>query len=216
MKHLFFLLISISLFACTKFGRTHTAKGKVINPITGEGIPNTQMKILKHTLGLPGGLKSVKEATSDADGNYEISKSGLNSYSLRCELASDYYKIGWYDNGEKIATASSDLALKMGKTKNVDYYAVPYGELKISIHNVNCQGPDDSIYFERIYQTDLNSNIFQPFTFTGCYDNEGAFAKVPCGQYLIKWKVTKSGISANFTHLISVNENQQSYYNIDY
>lgn len=216
MKLIIAPIILTLLFSCTKFGRTHTAKGKVINPITGQGIPNAQMKILKHTLGLPGGLKSVKEATSDANGNYEISKSGLNSYSLRCELGSDFYAIGWYENGEKTAPASSDLALKMGKTKKVDFYAVPYGELKISIHNVNCQGPDDSIYFERIYQTEINSNIFQPFTFTGCYDNDGAFAKVPCGQYLIKWKVTKSGISSNFTHFITVNENQQTYYNIDY
>ncbi len=209
---LFLLLFSF----CTKFGRTHTAKGKVINPITGEGIPNAPMKILKQTLGLSGGMKSVKEIASEADGSFEISKTGLNKYYLQCDLSGDYYEIGWFENGEKIATASSDLALKMGKTKNIDFYAVPYGELKISIHNVNCQGPDDSLYFERIYQTDLNSAIFQLFTFIGCYNNDGAFVKVPCGQYLIKWIVTKSGISTNFTHLIYVNENQQTYYNIDY
>ncbi len=220
MKTPIFLLFvfSFSLFSCTKFGKTYRVKGKVINPITGEGIAGAHVTLSKFTLGISGGSKTQKRVVTDENGNFDISKLAFRNDGIAVPVLpgndyEDWYRIGWTRDGGKTI---KDFKVPFGKTIHADYYAVPYGELKISIHNVNCQGPDDSIYFERIYQTDLNSNIFQPFTFTGCYDNEGAFAKVPCGQYLIKWKVTKSGISANFTHLISVNENQQSYYNIDY
>lgn len=215
MKHLIFLLISLSLVACTKFGRTHTAKGKVINPITGEGIPNAQMKILKHTLGLPGGLKSVKEATSDADGNYEISKSGLNSYSLRCELASDYYKIGWYDNGEKIATASSDLALKMGKTKNVDYYAVPYGEMTLTINNINCLGPADSMQFCKKYQFDDTFESYSTYRL-GCYYYNSEPFLVPIGSYIFKTKVTRNNLITYVYDTVLVSKSGIAHIQIDY
>ena len=57
-----------------------------MNPITGEGIPDVEMKLLKSTLGLPGGKKSVKVAKSNSEGFFEISKSlGLNMIDL-CNL----------------------------------------------------------------------------------------------------------------------------------
>ncbi len=208
MKAIVSFIIIILMFSCTKFGRTHTAKGKVINPITGEGIPNAQMKILKHTLGLPGGLKSVKETTSDANGNYEISKSGLYSYSLRCELASDYYKIGWYDNGEKIATASSDLALKMGKTKNINFYAVPYGEISINIKNIGCVDSNDKI------ELFFDGGEFDGNTFTigfmtvlyGCQDIPGTPVKSSMGNKYFHWNITKNGVTNTIYDTIFVTE----------
>ncbi len=214
MKHLFFLLISLSLSSCTKFGRTHTAKGKVINPITGEGIPNAQMKILKHTLGLPGGLKSVKEATSDADGNYEISKSGLNSYSLRCELGSDYYKIGWYDNGEKIATASSDLALKMGNTKNVDFYAVPYGNYQLKVENISCNGINDTVIINRTNYA--KSFLGNDWILTGCIDQTTSKNAVPMGEIYTTYTVIKLGVTNVYNTTFMVQPNQDNIQIINY
>lgn len=215
MKHLFFLLILLSLFSCTKFGRTHTAKGKVINPITGEGIPNAPMKILKQTLGLPGGMKSVKEIASEADGSFEISKTGLNKYYLQCDLSGDYYEIGWYENGEKIATASSDLALKMGKTKNVDFYAVPYGEMTLTIDNVNCLGSNDSMQFCKKYQFDETYESYSTFRL-GCYYYNSEPFSVPIGSYIFKTKVTRNNLTTYVYDTVFVGNSSIAHIQIDY
>ncbi|MCC6701508.1 MAG: hypothetical protein IT221_08290 [Fluviicola sp.] len=206
----------IILTSCTKFGRTHTAKGRVMNPITGEGIPDVEMKLLKSTLGLPGGKKSVKETTSNSDGFFEISKSGLNVYYLQCNTSADYYELGWFENGQQISTAATDYKLKMGKTLHADFYAVPYGELKISLHNVNCQGSNDSLIYKRNYTSFNGISVFQPFTFTGCYDNDGAYAKVPSGSYSIEWTVIRNGVSNSFSNILNVPGNGQAEFNIDY
>lgn len=55
---LFILLNTVN--SCTKFGKTDTAKGRVLNPVTGEGISGVELKLLKSTAGLPGGNKAVK------------------------------------------------------------------------------------------------------------------------------------------------------------
>ena len=77
MKPFLILLLTGALFSCTKFGRTITVKGRVINPVTGEGIQGAKMILQRGTAGLPGGNKTVKSVYSDADGNFELNKSGL-------------------------------------------------------------------------------------------------------------------------------------------
>ncbi len=209
--HIFLLIVfSFSLSSCTKFGRTHTAKGKVINPITGEGIPNAPMKILKQTLGLSGGMKSVKEIASEADGSFEISKTGLNKYYLQCDLSGDYYEIGWFENGEKIATASSDLALKMGKTKNVDFYAVPYGELKYTINNISCFDVTDTLVIKTTYQipsTFYNENL-NVSIYVGCFQYFGnVYTKLPMGWHFFEGFYKKNNNTTIFKDSIYITEN---------
>ena len=53
-------------------------------------------------------------------------------------------------------------------------------------------------------------------TFNGCVDNDGAFAKVPSGDYLLEWTVIRNGISNNYDHILTVPPNGQGSYNIDY
>lgn len=211
--HLLFFSILL-LLSCTKFGRTHTAKGKVINPITGEGIPNAPMKILKQTLGLPGGMKSVKEIASDADGSFEISKTGLNKYYLQCDLSGDYYEIGWYENSEKIATASSDLALKMGKTKNVDFYAVPYGEYQLKVKNISCNGINDTIIINRTnYVKSFQGN---DWILTGCVDQTTSKNAVPMGEIYTTYTVIKLGVTNVYNTTFMVQPNQDNVQIINY
>ncbi|MNY48442.1 hypothetical protein D3C86_1837780 [compost metagenome] len=99
---------------------------------------------------------------------------------------------------------------------DVDFYAIPYGEIKISIHNINCQGPSDTLIYKRNYVSFNNINVFQPFTLVGCYNNDAAFAKVPSGDYLVEWTVVRNGISNSYSHILTVPANGQIVYNIDY
>lgn len=203
------------LLSCTKFGKTDTAKGHVLNPITGEPIAGVPLKLLKTTNGLPGGNKAVKTTTTDANGYFELSKAGFKSYNIQCDLPADYYPIGWAQNGE-LKSPNTGFGLKKGKTLKADFWAVPYGEIKTSIHNVTCQGVNDTLIFKRIYSSFSDIQVFQPFILTGCYNNEGLFAKVPSGNYKIEWTVIKSGTTTNNSYVLFVPANGQATYNIDY
>lgn len=68
MRYLFFLIVLIISLSCTKFGKNITVKGRALNPITGEGIPNARVIITKSTLEYPSGVKVVKETTTDSEG----------------------------------------------------------------------------------------------------------------------------------------------------
>jgi hypothetical protein len=212
MKSLSFVFLLLFIASCGKAFKT-TVKGKVLNPVTGLGIENARVILQKAGGGLPAGLETVEFVYTDASGNFEISAKKLKSLTASVILdGNDYYSIGWKESGNDFSV----LSPKKGEVTEADFWAVPFGELKISLHNVNCQGSTDSLYFERIYLTSANVVVFQPFTLTGCYNNDGSFAKVQSGQYLIKWKVTRAGITNNYSQELTVNENQQTYYNIDY
>ncbi|MCC6701510.1 MAG: hypothetical protein IT221_08300 [Fluviicola sp.] len=211
---MFFLFFIAFLFSCTKFGRTHTAKGRVMNPITGEGIPDVEMKLLKSTLGLPGGKKSVKEATSNSDGFFEISKSGLNVYYLQCNTSADYYELGWFENGHQISTAATDYKLKMGKTLHADFYAVPYGNYKIVLNNINCQGPNDSIIINQTNQ--VNSLLGVDWIQIGCSGFNSSFTKCPMGTIFTHYKVVRNGITNEFDVAFDVLPNQDNIQTINY
>src|SRR5690554_6734932 len=208
-KLLLFILAAIVLISCSS---DLTLKGRVLNPVTNQGIEGFTIAVSADTWELPGGAKPVGQTTSGADGSFvlEFKRSGYD-FSVYKE---GYYSIGWYQNGEILP---GQLPVKdKGKNMKADFYAVPYGEIKTSVHNINCSGPTDTLIFKRIYQHDPNNSVFQPFTFTGCYDNDGAFAKVPSGDYKLEWTVIRSGVSNTYSHILSVPGNGQAYYNIDY
>ena len=211
-KPVFILLV---LASCTKFGKNVTLKGRVLNPVTGEGIEGAEVKLYRIAGGYDSNYKTIKSTTTDASGNFELNKYTWAKPVARCGTK-DLYDLGWTQDGGKTFIDNFELEVKKGKVTNADFYAVPYGELKISLHNVNCQGPNDTLIYKRSYASLDGISIFQPFTLTGCYDNDGAFAKVPSGNYLVEWTVIRNGISNDYSHVVTVPPNSQAYYNIDY
>src|SRR5690625_1622227 len=207
----FIIILSVVFMSCNK-RRQVDIEGRVYNPVTKEGIAGATISASKTNMELPGGYKTVEQTTSDANGDFilEFKKSASNIGVS----TGDYYNIGWYQNGE--IQPGYYLPVQQGKNMKADFYAVPYGEIKTSVHNINCSGPTDTLIFKRIYQHDPNNSVFQPFTFTGCYDNDGAFEKVPSGDYKLEWTVIRSGVSNTYSHILSVPGNGQAYYNIDY
>jgi hypothetical protein len=188
----------------------------VVNPVTGQGIEGIEVQLQRETWGLPGGNKAIKSTFTDANGDFEISKLGLRTYTLRAQTGVDLYNIGWFENGENVTSTGGMLNVRSGKTMKVEYRAIKFGEIKIPIHNINCQGPDDTLIFTRKYTSFENISVFQPFTLTGCYNNNGAFAKVPSGNYLIEWTVIRSGVKNEFSQNLFVPGNGQASFTLNY
>ncbi|AEA43637.1 hypothetical protein [Fluviicola taffensis] len=210
---LFILLIVTS---CTKFGKNVYVEGRVYNPITGEGIPNIPIRLYRSKLDSKDPLgtdsKTLQTTTTDANGYYKVEHLSTPFNQVWIRLNSlDYYPVGWVDFGN-----TNVAGVKKGKRNHFDYQMVPYGEIKISIHNVNCGGANDTLIYNRTYTSVDGISVFQPFTLTGCYDNDGAFAKVPSGDYLVEWTVIRNGTSNSYSHVVTVPGNGQIAYNIDY
>src|SRR5690554_395236 len=219
MKNEIKIIVSLSiiflLLSCNK-RRQVDIEGRVYNPVTQEGIAGAELWLLKSgpITEFYGGYERVETVYSDANGNFKVNVKSAKAEILRLgDMHGEYYNIGWYKNGSKLP---SDLPVEQGENMKADFYAVPYGEIKTSVHNINCSGPTDTLIFKRIYQHDPNNSVFQPFTFTSCYDNDVAFAKVPSGDYKLEWTVIRSGVSNTYSHILSVPGNGQAYYNIDY
>src|SRR5690554_8203788 len=114
-----FLLLG-TMNSCTKFGKNVTIKGRVMNPITGEGIAGATISASKITMELPGGYKTVEQTTSDANGDFILEfKKSASDIDV---LTGNYYNIGWYQNGA--IQPGYYLPVEKGKTMKADFYAV--------------------------------------------------------------------------------------------
>ena len=98
------------LFSCTKFGKNVTIKGRVLNPVTGEGIAGAEVKMWKNkALSFSSSSKFVKMVKSDENGYFEIDKLGLSAYDVKCDVSGDYYPLGWTKDGGASFTGNFSL-----------------------------------------------------------------------------------------------------------
>src|SRR5690554_820123 len=203
----FIIILSVVFMSCN---RKTTLKGRVMNPITGEGIAGATISASKTTMELPGGYKTVEQTTSDANGDFvlEFKKSASNIGVS----TGDYYNIGWYQNGE--IQPGYYLPVQQGKNMKADFYAVPYGSYRIVINNINCQGATDTIIINQTNQ--VNSFLGIDWTLTGCSGYTTAWDKVPMRTIHTKYTVIRGGISNTFEEDFEVYPNQQNEQTIDY
>src|SRR5690554_570427 len=203
----FIIILSVVFMSCN---RKTTLKGRVMNPITGEGIAGATISASKTTMELPGGYKTVEQTTSDANGDFilEFKKSASNIGVS----TGNYYNIGWYQNGE--IQPGYYLPVQQGKNMKADFYAVPYGSYRIVINNINCQGATDTIIINQTNQ--VNSFLGIDWTLTGCSGYTTAWDKVPMGTIHTKYTVIRGGISNTFEEDFEVYPNQQNEQIIGY
>ncbi len=118
MKLIVAPIILTLLFSCTKFGKTYRVKGKVINPITGEGFAGAEVSLSRNTIGIPGGSKVQKTVKTDENGNFDISKLAVRNDGVAvlgiANSEFDIYRIGWTKDGGK--TFALGMGAKFGKT----------------------------------------------------------------------------------------------------
>ena len=217
LKIIFGLSLLFMLSTCTKFGKNVTVKGRVLNPLTGEGIPDVDVVLIRNTFGqLPGGIKIIKSVTTDANGNFELSKFTLSHPTFQVNLSGKYYGIGWWKGNEY--ASFQELPAKIGKTMKMEYHAVPYGTMQIYYKNSACFDSNDQLklYFDGAkYDNNVYSVGFMTELF-GCVDGLGDQVRTTIGEKYFHWEVTKNGITNTYYDTIFINENQNTILNVVY
>jgi len=216
MKIALYIVSILLSLSCTKLGKNIYVSGRVVNPVTNKGIPNIEVELLKpsKTLALSSGFTGVKSVYTDSDGRFEISRlGGVKSYTIAVRLPVDMYSIGWLtDLGYNL----QDLGVKKGKKMNVDYHAVPYGELNSHVENINCAGVTDSMQLRKKYQFSDWDSYWSPYKI-GCYNNTSITPTIfPMGYYYSETKVTRAGITTYIYDTVFVSENGISFLEVLY
>jgi len=202
---------------CTKVGKNISVVGKVINTLTGEGIADQEIYISRNqSLTIEGGGKKVKSTRTDANGDFRLDRLGLiETHVANAGNIVNMYHLGWYNgNGEQL-TKSAKLTLPKGKTTRANYHVVPYGSYRISINNINCQGPNDTIIINR---TNYVGNFLgNNWVLTGCNGYLTSFNnQTPMGPIYTNYTVIRNGVSASFYQEFYVQPNQENTQVINY
>jgi hypothetical protein len=186
MKHLFFLLISLSLFACTKHREI-----KIIgrNAVTGQGYEGLAYKVVSSKTGNDGEVYRT-EATGNLDANGEafvsIKQRKGRSYSLRVFEPSN----NCYTNE---VIQSFDSPYDVNGTFTFEFAECAY--MRQNIVNSNCEGATDIFNFrDKFVYTDWSG---WSYDIMGCFSNTGGdYFKVPAGKRYFQWMVTRpSGVT---------------------
>lgn len=214
MKWTYLLLIPLLFIVggCTKFGKNITVRGQVLNPVTGEGIPNVQIQIVREGGGIPGGYKEVKSTTTDEDGNFEISKLGCYSqYYIQAQTP--YYPIGWKENGEPKGNFRAQI--DKHHVVEMDYHTVPYGQLSSHIKNENCEGSTDDMQFRSRMQWESDWGSWSTHR-EGCYDVSSSPSVVPMGWRFYETMVIRPSGTYYVYDTVFVSESGVSHIEILY
>ena len=210
-KLILFIIAIIVLISCS---RKVTLKGRVLNPVTNQGIEGFTIAVSADTWELPGGAKLVGETTSDANGDFvlEFKKSGYY-FSVYKE---GYYSIGWYQNGEILP---GQLSVGNGKNMKADFYAVPYGKLMGHIKNVNCESQNDTMWFKMKYE--YGDDFLPGWSFAtpriGCVDfSTNNPDKKEMGNHIVMIKIKKPSGTIIRYDTVFVNKDGITYYELFY
>ncbi|AEA43635.1 hypothetical protein [Fluviicola taffensis] len=207
---LFIFLLS----TCTKFGKNVYVDGRVYNPITGEGIPNIPIRLYRSKLDSKDPLgtdsKTLQTTTTDANGYYKMEhlSTPFNHVWIRLNNL-DYYPIGWVGFGH----TGSEL-VKKGKRNHLDYEMVPYGNYKIVVNNINCQGANDTIIIRRTNQ--VGSFLAIDWVLTGCGGYNSSFSQAPMGTVYTHYTVIRNGVSNEYDVNFEILPNQDNIQTINY
>jgi hypothetical protein len=206
MKHLFFLLISLSLFSCTKHREI-----KIIgrNAVTGEGYEGLQYEVLSRRTGKVGKLYKT-EATGNLDANGEafvsIKQKNSRTYSIRLFGPSN----SCYSNKVLQFFDSPD---DVNGTFTFEFAGCVY--LNLNINNINCEGPGDIMNL-RAKQSYTEWHIWSN-EYMGCISsNSSDYFEVPEGWTFYEWKVNRNGIITNFKDSIFLSPGGYGIFNMNY
>ncbi len=170
---------------------------KIINPATGEGYANTKFFVRSERTGMNGEvLKTEAEGITNANGEsvVNLKVKSNKSYYVVCEALPDICYIN------DIRKYYNDWS---NKNPEFVFEIAPCGKIKVNIHNLNCEGPNDTLILERNYQNG-NDNVYLPVTILGCYSQPGVAVSAPMGNYEIKWTVIRNSNSQTFTDMLFV------------
>ncbi len=194
MRLIIRISIFLFLFSCTKDGKNITVRGRIYNPVTGEGISDCEIRLLKTTSGSPGNsgsYEAVATVTPDADGYYELNHTSIFGRYMGCYFDTDKYdEIGWVKDGSQTFNVSFEK-VKLGRITDLDCQAIPFGQLLVNFDNINCEGASDEMQFRIKTHFETEYSSWSP-VLSGCYSfTASSPGKVPMGYRYYQMKVTR-------------------------
>lgn len=202
---LILLIFSFGYTSCTKIGKNVTIKGRVINPVNNEPIAEKKVYLYRNN------FKTIKRTNTNENGEFELSAGRFGPIWAEVSYGyKEFYSLGFDYEGKYY----SALKVDKGEVMNVDYHMVPYGEYRIKINNINCQGVNDTIIINQTNQA--NSFLGIDWVLKGCSGYTTAWDKVPMGTIHTKYTVIRSGVSNTYEVDFEVQPNQQNEQVIDY
>ena len=207
------ILVSLLFVACKK---PHTLEVSVNNSVTGEAMDSVNIYIIEET----NKVDAIGTITHDFYNGYTNNEGLLN---ITDKFDKRYtYKVAMQTTDKTGSGLYS--AVEMHPDKNDTYWKngvhfkiAPFAFLKLSIHNINCQGASDTMV---LYETNLNVPDFylqKGWPFAGCTNFEQSdFAKVPMGSIELKQVVTRAGVTNTYYDTVYLAEGQYKTYTINY
>ena len=207
MRYLMIFSSILFLLAFTSCKKKITIKGRVMNPVIGEGIAGAEVKMERFD-GY-GGVSETFSTISSADGNFVLEKRSKSGWAhLTVEINGDYFETGWTkDNGVSFVR-NSEIWPRIGKKRVADYYAIPYGNLKESIKNTSCFDQNDSLVFNRDYKFDKKKESYdhRDQVHIGCFESvDPLYLKYPMGWHYRSGYYVKNNVKTNFSDSIYIN-----------
>ncbi len=206
------------LFSCAKEGKNIYIEGRVLNPVTGEGIPNVKLLLKKvvSNIDLTTESKVKQEAISDADGNFILKHNGTGNFVVSVEFLDEgYHFVGWRDESGQ-TVGDYKLYVTKGEVMNVSLELAPYGFVRTWFHNVNCHNQNDSIVISRI--NEYSDYTPGHFSNVGCQNLEQLpFMKRPMGKIYIYYTVYRDNSGPiNGIDTIFVGDGDSTTYLLEY
>jgi len=100
------------------------------------------------------------------------------------------------------------------KNNNVSFKYAQCAYLKLIVNNTSCIGPNDEIKYKRTWVTGNNEGT--QIVKLGCFNFEGNYFDLACGEYRYDWLVTKNGITTNHTQNFNITPNDSLIFQLDY
>ena len=203
--HYLLLLIPILFFSCKKERTFHiTAK----NAVTGEPYPGLSYNIERSWSGsFENKYKTVGSGYLDANGEVYFTKRLHENSSYSISVGSPENTC-YFNSG----------SLSPGGEKNfkAEFEFAGCANLKLQIHNVNCQGPADSMRFRSKYNYE---NQWQGWTTyrTGCYDFDSPdYFEVSQGTRMYEWEVIRNGNKTTYSGSVLLNKGGYGMFEMNY
>jgi hypothetical protein len=179
------ILFSFLLLGCNK--ETVNFHIKIINPATGEGYPNTQFAVISERTGANGEVLKTEAhgATNDAgEAIVAINVKGNKSYYVTIEALPN---ICYVNDIRKYYNDWSN------KNPEFVFEIAPCAYSKLTINNVNCEGPNDLMVLYRSNQIGTTDGNFG-WQHHGCaFWQTNGQSDIPMGNVYFRWEVTRSG-----------------------
>jgi len=206
MKYITFIFSILLMVSC---GKQRVVKGRVYNPVTGNGISGIEVQVRKgkSCISYDGcGSKLLESTTTDANGNYSMQyRDKDDQYLLFKHNIDDFYRI------------NSNIPGISGN-QEYDLLLVTKGYEQYSIINTSCFDINDKLTITERYHKSIPSLILLngDAVYSGCMNQTYPNTLVPMGWYVWKGSVTKNNITTPFSDSIYVPEGGSVQWSIEY